>query len=205
MITKIIAYLKGLTLYHYLIVATVLVAIVVYWLVGGNMTTDQDSVYQEVTKSTLAGLSGEKYEEGEALVQVIVDDWLAQAEGLDIEEIVEIGKEDLEAKLQGQNPEERLVTLHNIVLEREVRQLSSQALRLAQQVVDGKKTFEDAKAEAKEINAEITKFLEEVKQVQDPSLNKRLRRSLADAGLECLYILNNGEGAMSIRLNRYAQ
>jgi hypothetical protein len=205
MFTKIVTRLKTSIYYQLLIVAMIFAVLLLYLLYRGKMNNSQKTLYQEIADASLTGLTGEQYEEGASLVRVIVDDWIAQADGVDIQDIVEFGKEDLENKLQGKKAEEKLVTLRNIVLERQVEKLSGRTFQLAKQVVDRQKSFQEAAPEVKEIRVEIDDLLKKVKQLPDGDLKKRLLRNLADSDLETIYILEEGKGAMSIRLNNYAQ
>jgi hypothetical protein len=205
MFTKIITRLKTSIYYQFLIVTIIFAVLLLYLLYRGKMNNSQKTLYQEIADASLTGLKREQYEEGASLVQAIVDDWIAQADGVDIQDIVAFGKEDLENKLQGKNAEEKLVTLRNIVLERQVEKISGQSFQLAKQVVDHQKSFQEATSEVKKIRVEIDDLLKKVKQLPEGDLKKRLLRNLADSDLETIYILEKGKGAMSIRLNNYAQ
>lgn len=163
------------------------------------------SIDKEIAHFALIGLSGEQAKEGRVLIQAIVNDWLSQADESDLEDILQIGKTDLAHTLQGQLPAEKLTTLRNLVLERQVQKLSTRAFGLARQVVNREQTYREAKMEANMVNAEVRRLLEKVKKVQDTSVKRRLLRDLADADLECLYVLNGAAGAMSRRLNRSTQ
>jgi len=98
-----------------------------------------------------------------------------------------------------------LAPLRNLVLERQVQKLEARAFGLARQVVNREQTCREAKMEANMVAAEVRYLLEKVNKVQDATVKRRVRRELADADLECLYVLNGGAGAMSRRLNRESQ
>jgi hypothetical protein len=169
------------------------------------------SIGQEIANLALAGVNGTQVQEGQVLIQAIIEDWREQADETDLELILMIGKSDLKHALQGKQPSdtcpaksEKLKALQNIVLERQIEKLSTRSFQLARQVLDYQ-NHKEVLSEAKMIASEVQDLLKKVKQVQEPSVSRRLRRDLADADRKCLYILNGAAGAMSRRLNRYMQ
>ncbi len=170
-----------------------------------NMSQSREALYKEVGGFALAGLHGEAYQQGREHVQFLVDDWLAQAarHGADVKDVVAAGRDDLRQLLDGLDPQERYVRLGQRVLEWHVQHLSSRSLELATGFVKGREVGDAAKQEALKINQERAALFTGCQEISDPSLKRRLLRTLADVGLECDYILDDGEGAMSIRLNRY--
>lgn len=169
------------------------------------MAPNRNERYQAVARATLGGLSGTAYEKGLELVKALVDDWYDGADGIDPDDLFQIGLNDLETALAAVPQAEVVRKLEYMVLERKVELVSTRAFQLAQQVVDGKRTTTDAYASAKVIAGEIDDLLKPVRQIQDEDLKQRLSSQLADGDLELRYIMEGESGVMSIRLNRYLQ
>lgn len=94
---------------------------------------------------------------------------------------------------------------HQTRLEHEVETLSARAFGLARDVIDKKLTAEAAHDSAQTISGEIDTLLPQVHALQTAELKMRLLGELADADLECRYVLEGEEGAVSLRLSHYMQ
>lgn len=164
------------------------------------MDDQTQSLYEEVAAFALNGLIDEQFEEGRKHVEAIVDDWIDQADESDINEVVEIGQEELLESLVGQDAQERLGKLRRLVLERQVEKLSGRSLQLALKFAGGQRSSEEAGAEAALISEVVDALLPEVHALNDADLRRRLIRELADADFETRYILAGGSGIVSIRL-----
>jgi hypothetical protein len=168
--------------------------------------TDRQRYYQEAETVALTGLTPQQSLEAKPLVQQIVDNWLRQAdeaESLDREDLVEIGLEDLRNVLSRKVGDARLATLHAQALKPAVQQTSGHAFDLAKQVADGKTTKQNAAKEAARLQERIHRLLQQVKALQDEDYQRLFLRDLADADLEARYVLEDKDGAISIRLNRH--
>jgi hypothetical protein len=165
------------------------------------MAKQEDELYEEVAASALAGLSDGQLEEGRSLVEAVVNDWIEGSSEADYDEDVKIGRKELKKALKGQDPQERLLTLRQIVLVRRVNKLSARSLDLAFMVASGRTSPAEAADEARAISTQVNDLYPDVRTLQDADLMRRLSRDLADSGLESLYILDGGDGVMSIRMN----
>lgn len=168
--------------------------------------TDSQLYDHQAEAVALSGLTVEQYAEARSYIHRIVQDWLQQADedpALEREDLMAIGLEDLQNYLEGKAGASRLAALQFLALKPQVEQTSARAFILATQVYDQKITKEDAAPEAQKLRGQIFQLIPEVKVLDDPDRKRWLMRELADADLEIRYVIEDEEGAISIRLNHY--
>lgn len=168
--------------------------------------TETQQYYNQVETIALAGLDAEQSANAMPYIHNIVDDWLNQVDdgsSLDAKDLVRIGLSDLERAIAGKTEEERLATLQSLAYKPIVQKTARQALELAKQVADGKISRQTIAPEAKQLHTRIQTLIQEVKSFKDQASRRLLMRNLADGDLEIRYVLEEEEGAISIRLNRY--
>ena len=168
--------------------------------------TETRDYYNEAETVALDGLTPQQSVEAKPLIQQIVDDWLRQAdeeETLERADLVEIGLEDLRNALTRKVGDARLATLHAQALKPTVQKTSGQAFALAKQVADGDIDKQSAAPQARQLQESIHKLIQQVNQLKDEDNKRLFLRDLADGDLETRYVLEDEEGAISIRLNRH--
>ena len=165
------------------------------------MAYDQESRYQATADKVLAGLSGQDYEDGMVLVKRIVDEWFDGAGSINQDDLYRIGLSDLKSALEGVSDSEILNQLGMMVLKIEVDNLSAAAFQLASRVVNGDLTAQEARADAEVMSEKINALLKQIHHIQDKEMKQRLLNEMADADLECRYVLEGGNGIMSLRLS----
>jgi hypothetical protein len=168
--------------------------------------TETQQYYNQVETIALAGLNAEQSTDATPYIRTLVDDWLNQADDnspLDAKDLVRIGLSDLERDIAGKTGEERLATLQSLAYEPIVQRTAGQALELAKQVADGTVSRQSVAPEAEQLHARIQTLIQEVKSFKDETNRRLLMRNLTDGDLEIRYVLEEEEGAISIRLNRY--
>lgn len=169
--------------------------------------SDAETHYGAAEAVAFDGLSPEQAASARPLVRQIVDDWLRQASedrSLRPETLVRIGLADLRKAIAGRQGDQRLTNLRYLALKPQVQRTSGRAFELAKRVADGKTSRRDASAEAGQLQRSIQALFQAVRALPDDADQKRLlMRDLADADLECRYVIEEKEGAISFRLNRH--
>jgi len=168
--------------------------------------TDAQHYVHEAETLVLKGLSAEQSATAKTYIRSIVEDWLRQADessSLDRDDLVEIGLSDLHSALDSKNGEVRLATLQALALKPTVQKLSGQAFDLAKQIADGNVKRRTVARQAEQLQSQIQRLVQEVRSLKDEENKRLLTRDLNDADLEVRYVLEEEEGAISIRLNRY--
>ena len=168
--------------------------------------TEAEHLYKQAEALALQGIGREESSEARGYVRRIVDDWFRQADeeaGLERENLFEIGLSDLRRDIEGKVGAQRLPALQMLALKPSVQRISGRAFELARRIADGEMTRETAADTAAEIGTLIDGLAEDVKLLHDEEGKRLLLRSLADADLEVRFVLEEEEGAISLRLNRY--
>jgi hypothetical protein len=133
----------------------------------------------------------------------MVDSWAEQAdEVVSLADVVEAGLIDLVEGVAGLDALGRLVYIRGELLVRKVEKLGGRTLRMAVGVGRGQVAPGEVLLQCQANQQEVHGLLTEVKALADQELNRRVLRLLADADLECQYVLAGGSSSRSLRLSR---
>lgn len=163
---------------------------------------DPDKLLSELSPLWLAGLSAADAEVGKKLLRDMVTDWVREA-GADREpqDVLDILKRDLEARREGKAPAQRLETLHEVVAERSINQLSAETFALGKRLVDHAIDAAEGRTRGEPLLARARALAAVTQGLHNPEVEKRLHRALTEAMMDALYAVEGK--AMSLRLNRY--
>ena len=167
---------------------------------------DAEHLYESVAAVALTGLDPRQSDEGKSYVVQIVEDWLRQAgkEPAPLsDDLIESALSDLRKTLDGKTGHDRLTALQAMAIRPRVQKTSGEAFELAKRVADGKTAKGAAAAAASGLQQQIRALMQEVKAIEDEESRRRLMRDLTDGDLEARYVLDEEQGAVSLRLNRH--
>ncbi|MGM0578881.1 MAG: hypothetical protein ACQEXJ_24375 [Myxococcota bacterium] len=151
----------------------------------------------------LEGVDGRALEQGRADARELAADWHREAGADDDrDEVLEVLREDLGEAASGRDRDGRLRLLRTEVLDRRIRALGRETLRLGKAVVDGEIGGEAAREQGEALLERVRAIEEELDEALDER-REALERDLREASLEALHAAAGG--AMSRRLSRYAQ
>jgi hypothetical protein len=162
--------------------------------------------YARAEAAVLGSLSGARSAAAAPYLRRIVDEWLGEADeddGLDRDDLFDIGLADLQEDLEGKEGDDLVAALQVAALKPEVQQTSGRAFELATAVADGRTTREAASSEAQDLHDRILALMAQVRELEDEEGARLLMRSLSDGRMEMRYVLEEREGAISLRLNRH--
>jgi hypothetical protein len=163
------------------------------------MAIDTGAVLAQLEPEWLAGLDGDARQEGETLLNEIVDDWAREADATpDPEAVLAIQRQDLEALAGGGD---RLGALRVRVLTRRAEHLGAETFALGRAILDGSADDGDARVQGRALLDRAEALGAEIGTAADPRLDTA-RRELSDATMEALYAVERK--AMSARLSREA-
>jgi hypothetical protein len=163
----------------------------------------EEAYYARAEATVLEGLSDAQSAAAALYLRRIVDEWLGEADDLDRDDLFDMGLADLQEYLEGKEGDERVAALQVAALKPEVQQTSGRAFELATAVADGETTRDAASSEAQDLHDRILALMARVRELEDEEGARLLMRSLSDGRMEVRYVLEEQEGAISLRLNRH--
>jgi hypothetical protein len=161
-----------------------------------------DTIAVVAVDELLPNLDERSRDEALGLLRALAQDWLRQAEGLDTQTVVDIGRRELANNLGNGTTAERLESLRTIVLGQRVDRLSARAFALAKEAANVRSSV--GAEEAGELDHRLDEVAALAQSVGDEDARRRLVRSIHDAQLD-LEFVRGGDGPVSTRLGRYLQ
>jgi hypothetical protein len=156
----------------------------------------------EVATDVVAGLPASDAARLRELIGELVRDWFREAgTGKHAPAVFALLRRQLAQSLADVSAAARVDTVHAAVLDRRIRRLSVQTLRLGQEIIDGRVSRDDARALGESLLPQIEAVAAEVHKLADKSVGDQLGLHLQEVGLEALYAID-GE-IMSHRLSHY--
>lgn len=168
--------------------------------------TDNEVYYARAEAAVLEGLSETQNSVAAPYLRRIVDEWLGEADeedDLERDDLFEIGLTDLLENLEGRDNDEIVSSLQVAALKPDVQRSAGRAFDLAVEVADGRTLRNAAATEATQLEQRIESLIPQVRALGDEERSRLLMRELADARMELRYVLDEREGAISLRLNRH--